>query len=58
MMHTGLLRELPVPELGSDALKKVKHHVAQAVAGRVAATRAENEAIRIVEEEVLPEWLA
>jgi hypothetical protein len=25
MMHTGLLRELPVPQLDADALKQVKH---------------------------------
>jgi hypothetical protein len=57
MMHTGLLRELPMPQLGAEALKRVKHHVAQAVAARVAATQAETESIRIIEQEVLPEWL-
>jgi hypothetical protein len=36
----------------------VKHYVAQAVTARVAATQAETESIRIIEQEVLPEWLA
>jgi hypothetical protein len=58
MMHCGLLRELPVPQLNPKSHETVKYHVSRAVAARVAATQAENEAIRIVEEEVLPEWLA
>jgi len=58
MMHTGLLRQLPIPQLDAQELKKVKHYVAQAVTARVAATEDETESIRIIEEEVLPEWLA
>ncbi|MGI9067085.1 MAG: hypothetical protein ACR2HX_11875 [Pyrinomonadaceae bacterium] len=57
-MHKGLLSELPIPELDSNTLSKIRQYVAEAVAARIAATKAENESIRTIEEEVLPEWLA
>jgi hypothetical protein len=39
-------------------MAEVKTHVTNAVIARNAATAAETEAIRIIEEDVLPEWLA
>jgi hypothetical protein len=57
-MHVGLLGRLPVPELAVDEMAEVKTHVTNAVIARNAATAAETEAIRIIEEDVLPEWLA
>lgn len=57
-IHIGLLEELPVPDLNDDALSQVGYYVAKAAEARVNATEAETEAIRIIEEEVLPEWLA
>jgi len=56
-MHTGLLRKLPVPDLDSETLRLVRDGVRQAMEARIAATRAEYEAVQIIEREVLPEWL-
>ena len=57
-MHTGLLRNLPVPDLDTETIIRVRTGIGVATKARIDATLAENEAIRIVEEEVLPEWLA
>jgi hypothetical protein len=57
-MHVGLLGRLPVPELTPNAKQEVNKHVQEAVEARRAAAAAEQEAIRIIEEEILPEWLA
>lgn len=56
-VHLALLLDLPLPELPAQDAKIVRRHVAAAIAARVAADAAEAEAIRIVEEEVLPPWL-
>jgi hypothetical protein len=56
-MHLGLLGKLPVPHLDERTSLKITSHLREAVSARLAATRAEDEAIRILEEEVLPEWL-
>jgi len=56
-MHVGLLGRLPIPELPSNMIERVKGHIAGAVKARISASAAELEAIRIIEQEVLPEWL-
>jgi len=52
------MRRLPIPDLDLAQLAQLESAVAQAMGARVAAERAEKEAIRVIEEEVLPEWLA
>lgn len=56
-MREDMLRALPVPEWPGDLHEKVSSLVDEAFAAREAADEAEAEAIRIVEEEVLPQWL-
>jgi hypothetical protein len=56
-MHIGLLRRLPVPNLGKTTEQEVRTHISAAISGRASANNAEAEAVRIVEEEVLPKWL-
>lgn len=58
MMHTGLLAELPHPPMTDDVLAQISTHVQAAIKARAASETAENEAVRIIEEEVLPTWLA
>jgi hypothetical protein len=57
-MHLGLLAGLPIPDLKRGPLAQISGHIKVAVESRQAAAAAETEAIRIIEEEVLPEWLA
>ena len=57
-MRLDLLALLPYPELSKDERAAVTRHVGMAEQARIAATEAEMEAVRIVEEEVLPQWLA
>ncbi len=57
-MRPDLLRSLPVPELAVPLRECVERKVADAIAARERAERSEDEAIRIIEEEVLPKWLA
>lgn len=57
-MHLDLLRALPFPDLPPTLHARVTAHVQSAMQARAAATAAEREAIRIVDEEVLPAWLA
>lgn len=56
-MRVDLLRDLPVPDLTSSAFSTVALQVDRASVARVEASRTESEAIRIVDEEVLPAWL-
>jgi hypothetical protein len=49
---------LPVPEVPGDRLASINRLVDQANMARAAADAAETEAIRIIEQEVLPLWLA
>jgi hypothetical protein len=56
-MHIGILKEVPVPTLDSKISAIVRQHLATAVSSRARANAAESDAVRIVEEEVLPEWL-
>lgn len=57
-MRPDLLLQLPVPALSSTDARAINAHVKAAMKSRVAADAAEAEAIRIIEEEVLPQWLA
>lgn len=57
-MRPDLLLELPIPTLSKQDAESVDGLVNEAIAARTAADQAEAEAIRIIEEEVLPQWLA
>jgi len=57
-MHLELLNQLPIPELSGPLSTAVKRHVSAAIASRVRSNSAEAEGVRIVEEEILPEWLS
>jgi hypothetical protein len=56
-MRLDLLRELPIPELLPLQRRAIERHVSDALVARTAGEAAETEAIRIIEEEVLPAWL-
>ena len=53
MMHTGLLAELPYPALATSVRARISTHVQAAITARTASETAENEAVRIIEQEVL-----
>lgn len=57
-MREDMLRALPVPEWPGDLKTKVSALIRGAFQARDEAEQAETEAIRIIEEEVLPQWLA
>lgn len=57
-MRTDLLANLPVPDLDGAVGLTVQELVRSAFASRDKADEAEAEAIRIIEQEVLPQWLA
>lgn len=57
-IRIDLLRGLPFPSFGHDELSGVAAAVGSAEAARIEADEAEAEAIRIIEQEVLPQWLA
>lgn len=57
-MRPDLLRQLPYPDLRPPEIERVDLHVAASTQARESADLAEGEALRIVEEEVLPVWLA
>jgi hypothetical protein len=57
-MREDMLRALPVPEWPGNLEAEVAGIVRSAFEARDSAERAEAEAIRIIEEEVLPQWLA
>lgn len=57
-MREDMLRALPVPEWPGDLKTKVSALIRGAFQARDEAEQAESEAIRIIEEEVLPQWLA
>lgn len=58
LMRPDLLRDLPFPEADSKTVSKVRGHLETAMTARNTADEAENEAVRIIEQEVLPSWLA
>lgn len=57
-LRFDLLRALPFPSLSSSLKQQVDAYIGKARAARISAEESESEAIRIVEEEVLPAWLA
>jgi hypothetical protein len=57
-IRLDLLARLPCPDMDAGRLENVASHVSAAVEARAVASRSESEAIRIIEEEVLPQWLA
>jgi hypothetical protein len=54
----SLVRRLPFPEVSTPIQLKTKTSIQNAINARVTAVNAEKEAIRIIETEVLPQWLA
>ena len=58
LMRPDLLEALPFPDPGVLPIEDIRREVLRAEAARIDASRAEAEAIRIIEEEVLPSWLA
>jgi len=56
-MRPDLLRDLPFPDCDSETTRKINQHLDSAMSAREEANRAEHQAIRILEEEVLPAWL-
>ena len=57
-MRPDLLRQLPIPTLSADDGARVDRLINDSVVARMSADEAEAEAIRIIEQEVLPQWLA
>jgi hypothetical protein len=57
-MRPDLLRELPFPECDKNFIKKITSHLQLAFQARETAERLEEEAVRILEDEVLPPWLS
>lgn len=57
-MRPDLIRALPIPDLTDDERSRVDALVRSSLEARSAADTAEAEAIRIIEQEVLPQWLA
>lgn len=57
-LRPDLLRALPLPEVSEAQLDAIEQAVADASAARERSEQAEAEAVRIIEEEVLPQWLA
>lgn len=58
LMRGDLLEALPFPDPGRLPTGDIRRHVLEAERARLQATREEAEAIRVIEEEVLPQWLA
>ncbi|NEZ64673.1 restriction endonuclease subunit S [Leptolyngbyaceae cyanobacterium CCMR0082] len=57
-LRSDLIRALPFPEVSKELHQKINDHMQSAIQARLTAANAEKEAVRIIEEEVLPEWLA
>lgn len=57
-MRPDLLAKLPLPELNRQQQSAVDQHMNVSNAARQSAEDAEGEAVRIIEEEVLPAWLS
>lgn len=56
-MRLDLLKEIPFPDLSKSHVARIETHVSAAETARVSAGDAESEAVRIIEEEVMPAWL-
>lgn len=57
-MRPDLLLDLPIPDFSETERSQIDILVRSSSAARTEADQAEAEAIRIIEEEVLPQWLA
>ena len=57
-MRIDLLEQLPFPDPTTVPQQEIVRSVRKAEAARIEADEAETEAIRIIEQEVLPQWLA
>jgi type I restriction enzyme S subunit len=57
-LRPDLLRELPIPDLHGPVGLRARDHVRTAFRARDKADQAEAKAIGIIEQEVLPQWLA
>jgi hypothetical protein len=57
-LRPDLLLSLPFPDLSDAQAAAVSKHIAAATQARAAAATAESSAFRLIEEEVLPAWLA
>jgi hypothetical protein len=57
-LRPDLVAALPIPSIGDGRSKEIVSHLEAGGTARGQASEAEEEAIRIVEEEVLPAWLA
>lgn len=57
-LRMDLVAQLPVPEPSPELTRLINDAVDAAVEARLAADAAESEAVRIIEQEVLPAWLA
>lgn len=57
-LRPDLMRALPIPTLDDGARVQVEDSIRTGMSARAGANRAEAEAVRIIEEEVLPQWLA
>ncbi len=57
-LRPDLLRQLPIPDITSTLSRKIDQHIALAEGAKAESLSLEAEAIRIVEEEVIPSWLA
>ena len=57
-MRQDLLRSLPLPEMTTAERELIDARILAAAGASESAARAEDEAVRIIEEEVLPQWLA
>ena len=56
-MRADLIRALPLPDIDSAKRQEITAHLREAMRARDDAERAEAEAIRLVETEVIPAWL-
>lgn len=56
-LRPDLVADLPVPEISGPMRRQIDQHVADGITARGRADVDEAEAIRIVEDEVLPQWL-
>ncbi|AUX23768.1 uncharacterized protein SOCEGT47_042980 [Sorangium cellulosum] len=57
-MRPDLLARLPFPEVDKCSERRLGQHIENSIDARQEAEQSESEAIRIIEEEVLPAWLA
>jgi hypothetical protein len=57
-INNKLVPQIPFPQISESDIVGIVAHMQQALEARAASAEAEAEAIRIVEEEVLPSWLA